>query len=171
MTVTCDTEEIGQPYVRVQAKRSFDDVVVEVDWHDYLARQRRPGTAYAVTDAVRPLRARATGLQYRCSTGGVTSGAPSDRIRWPAIVGGTVTDGSVVWTAEAVNASSLRTTISTEDWTAVTGLTLGTESSSDLRYHVIVGGGVSGQTYEVRHRVTLANGEDKEAVAVLPVQD
>ncbi len=168
--MTCDTEEIGQPYVRVQAKRSFDEVPVEVDWHDYLVRQRRPGTAYNAGDRVRPLRKDATGLQYNCTTAGVTSGKPL--VRWPTVAGGTVTDGTVVWTAEAVTSASLRTTIASEDWSASAGVVLGAESSSDLRYIVMVGSGVSGQTYTVTHRVTLAlNSEDKEAVAVLPVQD
>lgn len=166
--MTCDTEK-GAPYVEVPVKRSFDEVPVEVDWHDYLARVRQHGTAYTVGDRVRPLRKDATGLQYNCTTAGVTSGKPL--VRWPTTIGGTVTDGTVVWTAEAVTTQSLRTTISSDDWPAVTGLTLGTESSSDLRYQVMVGSGVSGQSYEVKHRVTLANGEDKEAVAVLPVQD
>lgn len=169
--MTTDTEEVGQPYVRVDPKRSFDEVPIEADWHDYLIRQRRPGTAYASSDTVRPLRARATGLQYRCTTAGVTSGVPTDRIRWPTVVGGTVDDGSVVWTAEAVTSASLRTTIASDDWPSVTGLTLGSASNSDLRYVVTVDGGVSGQTYEVKHQVTLANGEEKEAVIVLPVQD
>jgi hypothetical protein len=166
--VTCEIAK-GAPYVEVDPKRSFDEVAIEVDWHDYLIRTRLAGTAYSVNDRVRPLRRDATGLQYRCSTAGVTSGKPS--VRWPTVSGGTVTDGTVVWTAEAVTSASLRTTISTEDWPAVTGLTLGAESNADLRYQVLVDGGVSGQTYEVRHQVVMANGEEKEAVAVLPVRD
>lgn len=169
--MTCDSDDIGQPYVEVDPKRSFDEVPIEVDWHDFLARRRRAGTAYASADTIRPLRAQATGLQYRCTTAGVTSGLPTDRIRWPTTVGATVQDGSVVWTAEAMSTTSLRTTISSDDWPAVAGLTLGAESNSDLRYQVLVAGGTSGQSYSVKHQVTLANGEDKEAVAVLPVAD
>lgn len=163
--------EPGAPYVEVDAKRSFDDVPVEVDWHDYLARLRRPGSAVSVSDAVRPIRSQATGLQYRCSVAGVTSKRATAQIVWPAIAGATLADGSVTWVAEAISTASLRTTITAEDWPAVAGLTLTAEVNADLRYVVNVAGGVDGQTYLVKHQVTLANGEDKEAVAVLPIRD
>lgn len=161
----------GGPYGLVAPKRSFDEVPIEIDWHDYVANVRLPGTTYAQNVLVRPLRAEATGLQYRCTTAGTTSGQPSGRLRWPTTAGGAVTDGSVVWTAEALTSGSLRSTISTSAWPAVTGVTVTDQGSSDLRYRANVAGGRSGQTYEIRHRVTLANGEDKEAVAILPVQD
>ncbi|MCS6946258.1 MAG: hypothetical protein NZM12_01435 [Steroidobacteraceae bacterium] len=164
-------EKRGQPYVLVEPKRSFDEVLCEVDWHDYLARLRLPGTQYLIGTAIRLIRDQATGLEYLCSTSGVTSRTPTAEIRWPRTAGQTLTDGSVVWTAQAVSISSLRTTITSNAWSATSGVNLGAEFVSDLRYQVIVAGGVSGQHYEVRHRVTLANGEDKEAVILLPVQD
>ena len=164
-------ENRGAPYGVVAPKRAFDDVPIEVDWHDYLANTRQPGMAYSADARVRPLRADATGLQYRCTTAGVTSGQPSARLRWPTTAGGTVTDGSVVWTAEALTSASLRTTISSSSWPAVNGLTIADQGSVDLKHSANVAGGKSGQRYEVKHRVTLANGEDKEAVAILPVQD
>lgn len=167
--MTCTTDDRGAPYAEVEPKRSFDEVPIAVDWHDYLANFREAGTAYASGYRVRLPRRYATGLQYQCTTPGVTSGKPN--VRWPTLVGGTVTDGTVVWTAEAMSTQSLRTTIASDDWPAVAGLTLGTESNNDLRYQVLVDGGTSGQTYEVKHQVILANGEEKEAVAVLPVQD
>lgn len=162
--------EQAPPYVEVEAKRVYDEVPVEVDWHDYLARIRRPGSAVAQNDVVRPLRADATGLQYRCTTAGTTSSKPTSSLRWPTTAGGTLLDGSVIWTAETISSASLRTTITGEDWPAVSGLTLGTETSNDLRYVVLVAGGSDGVDYEVKHQVTLANGENKEAVAVLPVR-
>lgn len=169
--MTCETDDIGQPYVEVPAKRSFDEVPVEIDWHDYIARIRRSGFAYQVNDAVRPPRASFTGLQYRCTTAGSSSGRPYAALAWPRIVGATLVDGSVVWTAEALSSTSMRTTISAQAWAATTGVTLGAQSNGDFRYITFVAGGVSGQSYDIKHQVTLANGEDKEGVAVLPVRD
>jgi hypothetical protein len=169
--MTCDNDEIGAPYLEVKAKRSFDDVPVEVDWHDYLANVRRLGSAYQVNDLVRPLRQFATGLQYRCTVAGITSGRKYSEIRWPTVVGGTVTDGTVTWTAEALSNGSLRSTIASNTWPAVAGLTLSGAASLDLRYVTRVAGGVSGTSYDIKHQVTLASGEDKEAVIVLPVRD
>jgi hypothetical protein len=117
---------------------------------------------------VRLPRARSTGLQYRCTTAGVTS---FKEPRWGTTLAGTTPDGTVVWTAEAIDTQSLRTTISSEDYVLDTGLTNGGESSADLKYTVLVRGGTNGQEYRVKHQVACANGEDKEAVGILPVAD
>lgn len=163
-----DDQEIGQPVVDLKAKRSFDEVPVTFDWHDFLVRLPERGKAYAVNDRVRLPRARSTGLQYRCTTGGVTG---KSEPRWPTVSGGTVNDGTVIWTAEAIDANSLRTTISSDDYVLDTGITEGSSSNADLKYTVLVSGGVSGQEYRVKHQIICANGEDKEAVGILPVRD
>ena len=169
--MTCETDEVGQPYVKVRAKRSFDDVPVEIDWHDYLANIRRQAFAYQVNDVVRPPRALFTGLQYRCTTAGSSSGKPYAGLLWPRTAVATMIDGSVVWTAEALTTASMRSAISSNTWVATTGVTLGAQTSVDFRYVIFVAGGVSGQSYDIKHQVTLTNGEDKEGVAVLPVLD
>ena len=169
--MTCDTEERGAPVVDVPAKRVYDAAEIEVDWHDFLARLRRPGSAVIVDEVVRPIRAEATGLQYRCTGAGVTAARENARFPWPKIAAQTIVDGSVTWTAEPVSAASLRTVIVTEEWPAVAGLTYTGAVSQDQRYQITVGGGIAGQVYEVIHRVTLANGSRKEAVARLPVRD
>lgn len=157
----------GGPYIEVRAKRTFDNVPLQVDWHDYLARLWSPGTAFAAGVRIRRPRAYSTGLQYS-SSGGVSGRREPN---WPKTAGGTVVDGDITWTAEAMSSSSLRTTISSDDWPAVTGLTLAGEQNGDLVYQVNADGGTSGQSYEVKHQVTLANGEEKEALIVLPVRD
>jgi len=166
-------EDRGAPYVIVPAKRPFDNVPVQADWHDYVINRRRTGVAVVLDFRMRPLRDDATGLQYRATTGGVTSRKPWFEIAWPRVVGGTVSDGSVIWTAEAMASNSLRASIVDDDWPAVTGLTLTNESVSDFVYTVFVAGGIHGSTYEVRHRVTLAgtSAEAKEGLIILPVRD
>ena len=54
-------------------------------------------TAYALDDLVIP--ATSNGYTYKCTTAGTTAGsAPT----WPTTIGGTVTDGTVVWTNQGV---------------------------------------------------------------------
>ncbi len=53
-------------------------------------------TAKSVGDTVTPTAA--NGRCYRCTTAG-TTGTPEPT--WPTTVGGTVTDGTVVWTAQS----------------------------------------------------------------------
>jgi hypothetical protein len=154
--------------LELKAKRSFDESPVSFDWHDFLANVPQRGKAYALNDRVRLKRADSKGFQYRCSTAGVTG---SVEPRWPKVLAGTVTDGSVVWTAEAVDAVSLRTTISSDTFVADSGVTLGAESNADLVYYVLVSGGTDGQSYLIKHQIGCANGEDKEALGRLPVED
>lgn len=86
-------------------------------------RLREPGRAYAVNDVVRP--ATPTGYEYKCTTAGQTAGTAErpHEPAWPRAVGGTVTDGSVVWTAQLVSNSGLRRTISSKTVTVDAGLT------------------------------------------------
>lgn len=152
-------------------KRSYASVPVVFDWHDYLAVHRQLGQEAALDFRFRPLRLQSTGFQYKCTTEGVTSGKPFAHIRWPTTLGGTVTDGNVVWTAEVLDENSLRTTISYDDWPSVSGLTYVAESNTDFRYQILVSGGGNGQDFLITHRVTLANGELQELAAILPVRD
>lgn len=154
----------------ISPKRAGETVAIKLDWHDFLANQRQPGTAVASGAIVRPARRRATGLQYRCTTAGVTSGQPTDRLRWPTTAAATLTDGSVVWTAEAMTSASLRTSVSADDWPTVTGLTFGTTSNADLIYTLLVSGGTSGQTYDIEHEITCANGEKEQQIVRMAVE-
>lgn len=63
-------------------------VVPESDW---IAT-----TGYSLDDTVIPT-SEVTRLRYRCTTAGTSSGQEPE---WPRVLGDTVTDGSVVWTAE-----------------------------------------------------------------------
>jgi hypothetical protein len=161
----------GPPAGVADAKRPTANVPLRVDWHDYLIARREPGVYVALDARIRPLRADATGLQYRCTTPGVTSGVPFNRIRWPRTAGLTEPDGSVVWTAEPIDSNSLRASVSSDTWVVPTGLTLGTVSNNDLVYTALVDGGDDGITYEVRHRIVLSPAEDNEALILLPVRD
>lgn len=162
------SEDRAPPYGEVDAKRPFAIVAVTFDWHDYLANLRAPGAAVALNDVVRLRRLEATGLEYKCTTAGVTGWR---NLVWPGSVGQTLNDGSVVWTAQAVSSASLRTTITLSTFPTVSGVTYGTTSETDLRYAIQVSGGTANRSYEIRHRVTLANTEQQEALAMLDVRD
>lgn len=156
----------------VEPKRSGDTIWVNrVDWHDVLANFRESGVAVALNAVVRLSRLDSTGLQYRATTAGITSGARIPRRRWPTTIGGTLTDGSVVWTAEVMSVDSLRTSVVSDDWLAVSGLAFGSRTAADMIYQIMVDGGVSGQTYDLVHRITCANGEVIEQKIRLPVED
>lgn len=172
------TVEIGQPYGEVPPKRSFDNVPVAVDWHDYLVNLWAPGRYFSGDAVIRLPRAISTGKQYRAVSDGV-SGASMPR--FPKNDDDEVTDGSVVWRAEPVSIESQRTTIAAQQWSADSGVSLGTEATSDLIYQVLVDGGEDGggdgvledgtAAYRITHQITLANGEEKEGVVLLPVRD
>lgn len=166
MTSTCCEDVTLLP-----SKRANETVPVQVDWHDYLANLREPGVAFAADAIVRPRRSEATGLQYRCTVAGIASGVPTGRLRWPKSLGATLIDGTVVWTAEAMAATSLRTTVSSDQWPSVTGLTISGPANADYVYQALIAGGVAGQSYDLTHQIVCANGEVAEREARLPVQD
>lgn len=157
--------------VPVVIKGAADRIPVQVDWHDWLINTREPGVAVAVDFVMRPTRSMATGFQYRCTVAGVTSCLPFFRLRWPHTVGGLIVDGSVSWTAEAIDDESLRTTVTDEIWTETPGVVLSAESAADSIYSVQVEGGVSGQEYVVRHSADFANGEKRSQAVQINIED
>lgn len=116
-----------------------------IEFAGHCARLREPDSDYSTGTRVRP--ARATGFQYNASTGGRTG---TTEPRWPTTVGGTVVDGSVTWTAEAVSTTSLRRTLISASWAGDTGLSVGTPSTSGTKSTALISGGTLGQRYLVR---------------------
>lgn len=114
------------------------------DFTGHCVRFREPDTAYAQNVIVQPKRG--TGLQYKATTAGVTG---TDEPRWPTTAAQTVTDGSVVWTAEAVTTGSQIRTLSSAAWTASSGITVGSPSTLGTRSVVLVSGGTDGQDYDL----------------------
>lgn len=70
-----------------------------------------------------------TGLEY-ASDGGQTNGKKEPN--WPATIGGTVADGSTIWTAQAISNASLRHRIGSVEWLPVDGITLSDQVETDL---------------------------------------
>jgi hypothetical protein len=167
-----DEIEHGAPYEEVEPKRSWDQVPVVLDWHDFLINKRAPGVSVQVGYTFRPFRVDANGLEYRCTKAGVTSGLPTPRIRWAQQVALPTQDGGVIWTAQEISSASLRDTIATQVWVWDSGVTPGATALTDMQYQIIVAGGSDGIDYKGKHQVTLtSSGEKKEGVIVLPVRD
>lgn len=137
------------------------DYSVEFDRH--CARFREPNTDYALNTRVRPKRA--TGLQYT-GTAGRTG---TDEPRWPLTVGGTVVDGSVTWTAEAISTSSLVRTLSSASWTPDAGITVATPIVSGTKATALISGGTLGQAYLVRVDGTCSDGTIRSAAFWLKI--
>lgn len=124
-----------------------------IDFAGHCARFREPDTDYAINTQVRPKKA--TGLQYKATTGGHSA---TNEPRWPTTAGATVVDGSVVWTAETITTGSLIRSLSSAAWTADTGITVGSPSTSGTKSTVLISGGTEGQDYEIVCTGTCSDG-------------
>jgi hypothetical protein len=98
----------------------------EFDWTQEFASYWAAGGSFPQFSAIRPVSV-TTGLEYVSSGGQAGEEEPT----WPTTIGGTVEDGSITWTAQALSNSSLRERISTASWPAVTGFTISDETTTD----------------------------------------
>jgi hypothetical protein len=134
----------------------------------FLVDSWAPGKVYPNEQTIRPNLP--TGFQY-VSAGG-QSGLTEPR--WPTAVGGTVTDGSITWTAEAIGNESLRAAIISSAWSAPVDITVDSETVVNTGGAQIVAadvaGGDPGQTYDITNTVTLSDGTVEESVIVLSVE-
>lgn len=115
------------------------------------------GRVFASSVRVRPAK-KPNGFEYECTTAGQTgSREPS----WPETEGGTVTDGSVVWTCRAISNASLARVIASCVWSGG-GLTVDGEqiinTNGEGQVSCYVSGGVSGSLYEVTATITFNDG-------------
>lgn len=135
-------------------------------------RYREPGRVYATNDVVRP--ATPNGYEYKATTGGQTRGtldAPRPPI-WPT--SGTVTDGSVVWTPQAISSSGLLRTLASKAVETDTGLTAVSSAIVNQagRQGVTVQlESATAGTYACRVRATFSDGEDAELVLSLTITE
>jgi len=121
------------------------------DLTDEFARRWEPNHPYDVGQIVRPWRRPGTGLEY-VSSGGVSHGKTEPD--WPGVVGETVVDGSITWTAQAITYDSLSERLASADpveWITDRDLVLADEVEQDLpalqEVRVWASGGTLGETY------------------------
>lgn len=159
----------GQPFITGDVARSYDEIPVSYDWHDFLLNVRTPGAGVALNYAVRPPRNAATGYQWVVVTPGRCGF--KNTIFWPIGLGMIFHDGTAVWASALVDDTSLRTTISTLTIDCDSPVSFVDLGIVDLIETILVTGGASGSQYDIRCDIICANGEKKQAVLVLPVQD
>jgi hypothetical protein len=126
-----------------------------IDWTIWLAQRWAAGALVAEGYAIQPWPA--TGFQYVCTQAGASgSSVPA----WPLQNGATCIDGSVIWTAEPVDFTSLLTTVVSAQWSSLNGplVAIGEGYEGQLTPVLIITNGcISGTTYPVECIVSLAN--------------
>lgn len=134
----------------------------------FLVRVWSPGTVFAADVVVRPTYP--TGFEYVATAGQTGQTEP----RWPTTVAGTVTDGSVTWTAQEISNDSLTTTIDSSAWSADTGINVDNDSletgNGKQMTSAHISGGAIGEIYDVANVITLADGTVEESVLRVTVE-
>ena len=108
---------------------------------------------YSINDVVLP--SVATGAEYKATTAGRSS---SEEPQWPST--GTISggDGSLIWTKQDFSVDSYDN-ISSNNIPSVSGITLGSGTTSGTEVSFDISEGTKGQTYIVSVEATLAAGE------------
>ena len=127
------------------------------------------GTIFAEGDSIRPTDP--TGFQYIASGNGQSGDCEPF---WPQYLGGTVRDGSLLWTATAIGNESLRTTIDTSVWAEATStITISNDvivnTDGKQATAAMFAGGVSGETYDIVNTVTMLDGSVEVATLRLRI--
>jgi hypothetical protein len=162
--------------VRIHAFGTLDHihpderVLVRFDWYPMLANFWNRDTVYPLNSYVRARNQ--SMLAYQATTGGVSG--PTEP-PWPVVEGGTIYDGTVIWTAIA--ASTYGVSVPSTPVVAVTpaGLTLGTptlvdgESPSSV-VQVLIQGGVTNTRYRVTCQISVGS-EIFKGTLIVPVDN
>lgn len=148
-----------------------------IEWGGYLSQRWLPGQNFALNYVVRPRTS--TGFQYVASIAGFSGpntyagGTPEPA--WPTAAGQTIVDGTVTWTCEAVDTTSLVGTITSSTWTADSGVTIAASSYAGTRSNVIVAAAPTGTLpdgdYYVRNLIGVTNGATYEGVLRISIRN
>jgi hypothetical protein len=115
------------------------------------------GRRYSLNDYVRS--PSISGFAYQCTVAGE---AGTVEPAWPRVLGGTVADGSITWTAVAP-ATNAVDTIASVAWSQVSppdsALTIPAQSNTIEEATAQFSGGTSGSTYRIRCLATTTAGD------------
>lgn len=135
------------------SKTETEAIRVTVELARLLEYVYETGREYQLNAHVRP--SRPNGFAYQASVAGQSG---TREPRWPKTLGATVVDGSVTWTAVAVDSNS-SDSVSSVNIPAVSGLTISAPATSGTRTTFDVSGGENGRTYEISFEVTTSANE------------
>jgi hypothetical protein len=140
------------------------------DWTRQFSRRWQRDHSFGAGVVVRP-EGDPTGFEYISAGGHSAAEEPA----WPRVLAGTVTDGSITWTAQAISATSLLEHISTDSWTVDdSALTVEgqfyTDTAGLQATRAIISGGVAGTTYTVENEVITDLGLEYMARIILTVE-
>jgi hypothetical protein len=138
-----------------------EKITYGVNWTDWLANYWKPETFAPANQVIRP--SSSNGYQFTCSQAGLTG---AQEPAWPAIIGGIVNDGSVVWTCAAADNSSLSATLSgTPAWSPPSGIAVTSAALTDQTTTALVDstGATSGTDYDVLVTATMSDSQIKIA--------
>lgn len=139
-----------------------------VDFTAKLTRYHQRSTDYALNTVVQP--DPPNGFEYKATAG--RTGTKT--FIWPTTVGGTVTDGGVTWTCQAVTTASLVATVSgTPTWTVSSALAVTAESISGQIASALIdaASATDGTDEDVVVTATLSDGQIIVKRVILPIRE
>ena len=113
----------------------------------------QPNRSYSLNDVVLP--SVPTGAEYKATTAGRSG---SKEPQWPSTGTKADGDGSLIWTKQDFSSSSYDN-ISTNNIPSVSGITLGSGTTSGTEVSFDISAGTKGKSYIVSVEATLASGE------------
>ena len=143
-------------------KRADEVLELEFDFTRDLEVVWRSGEVYQSDAYIRPTVP--NGFEYQATDGGQSSAREP---KWPTSIGGTVIDGSVVWTCVDFG-SNATDTVSSHSVTSDSGITIDNVDITDAIVRCSVSGG-SG-CHDVVCQVTTSGGETLALVAQVVIQ-
>ena len=158
-------------------KTPGEEVTLGFDLTWFCARTWSAGSAVDPAVAVRPLplamggTVGETGYEYTTTLGGFSG---SEEPAWPST--GSVTDGSVTWTAQAMSNASLVRAISSVTWSVEAGtVTLDNDAmvntGGQQKIATQILGGSNGERALVRAHVTYSDGDERDYDILVDVKE
>lgn len=154
------------PYAEF-SERVGDQLAFAIDWTGWLAIRWIPGAMQDPGAIVRPVNA--NGFAYTTTAGGQSN---SIEPVWPATLGQTVNDGSIVWQCVAIDNTSLQATVSSAKWSAPSGVSiLGQATKGQITLVAIdLTQATAGVDYAVNCDASFTDGESKTGQILIKVR-
>jgi hypothetical protein len=147
--------------------RVGDVEIYAIDWDGWLSNFWERGEIVSPGQVIRPTSP--NGFQFKTTLGGQ---AGNSEPVWPNIIGQTVTDGSVVWTAQAIDTTSLFATVVSVAWQVPPGITVTAQSTLGqlVIAEIDASAATAGTNYPINVSTKMSDGETKVGQIVLKVR-